>query len=727
MRNDAPAALPLALLTAGLAAGPLLSEGRLAAAGFFAVALLFCSLRRAGAAIAFAFLALGVALAFSRIADEDQNERRFASLDPERFAVIEAPLERGWSARDGSFLLRASRFSANGISFDVPLSIFVRFDPPAVAMESTVRAEGTIRRGQRGGWYVSVKSPALLRYEGSLPLWHPAAWNRMLALRLAPWAARHPEEVALAEALVLGRGERLTDDQRDAFRRGGTYHLLVFSGMQIAVAAALLAALLRWFHAPRASDWMLLAFAILAPPFIGPTPSVARASLGIGLYALSRILKRPTSFENLWCLSALLRLISVPAELTDVSFHLTYAGAGALLFLGKRSGGTPARGRIATALRFAAAAEIAIAPLTLFHFHQYVLGGSLLTMVMTPLIFAMLVVSAAACALPSPLTFGSIGVLHRLCGVVNARGVSGAFAAPPLEAMLLAAFAALASLAFMRGRRRVAAIAAALVVPLGAACLVSHRGHSVRVPTVVFLDVGQGDAIALRSGSRTILVDGGRDGRVVELLADRGVRRLDAVILTHAHPDHCGGIAEVLERLGAGALWVSPRRFRGECAALLLEAAQRTRTPVHLLRDGGSLGAGDVRLEVLLPAITFRRAAENNASAILRTTLGGRTFLLTGDIEREAELYVADARLKADVLKVAHHGSRSSTSRAFLQQVRPRVAVISCGRGNPFGHPHPTVLEALAGAGVRTWRTDRDHTVTITVRMGHLYIDVNIG
>ena len=147
--------------------------------------------------------------------------------------------------------------------------------------------------------------------------------NRMLANRLRPFANQFPSEVALVEALALGRGERLQDEIRDNYKRGGTYHLLVFSGLQIAFAAAAIAFLLRSLSAPRVSDWLLLLFAVLAPMFIGPTASVSRSSIGIGLYALSRILKRPTTLENLWCVAALLRLILAPRDLTDAAFQLT--------------------------------------------------------------------------------------------------------------------------------------------------------------------------------------------------------------------------------------------------------------------------------------------------------------------------------------------------------------------------------------------------------------------
>jgi competence protein ComEC len=691
-----PAALPLIALIAGLAT-PLVHPWT-AIAGLSILAL------RWRPAI---FAALGIFLSLQVQSRESAERAAFASFDRERFVTIVAPLERDWAERESAFLLRASHFEANGIPFETPLGVYARFEPSEMQMQATLRAEGFLQEGEFGGYTLSVKAPELMTYEGALPRWHPAAWNRMLANRLERAANEYPEEVALAQALLLGRGERLTREMRDSFRNGGTYHLLVFSGLQIALAAGVLAALLRWLHAPRASDWLLLTFAALAPLFIGATASVSRATIGIGLYALSRILKRPTSIENLWCVAALARLILEPRDLTEASFHLTYAGAGALLFIGKH---------FRKPLGHLVAAESAIAPLTLFHFHQYALGGSVVTLVMSPVIFAMLTMSLLACIHPAMLK--GIRVLHRLCILLNAGGFAGFFAAPPLSAMLAAAAGALLALAFLRGRARAVAITVALLVPSAAAVVRSTAREAVDAPTMTFFDVGQGDAIAIRSGAQTVLVDGGRGERILPLLVDRGIRRIDTVILSHAHPDHCEGLARVLAHLDVGAIWITTRRFRGECASQILEAA---RSPIHFVRDGDRLTIGDFTLTAHIVDARFRRAPENNASIVLRAEAGGRSFLLTGDIEKEAELWLADRDLRADVLKVAHHGSRSSTSEALLENVDPRIAVISCGRRNLFGHPHADVLDALEARNVRVWRTDRDGTVDVSVREGRLY------
>ena len=696
MRNDVPAAIPLVALIAGLALGPALVNPWLAAIGLLAI-----SPRVGRAAL---FMALGIALTTPHTPPP--------ALPDDRFVVIEAPIEHDWQLRNDSFVLRSSRFRADNIDINTPIAIYTRFTPPEIAMEKRVRVEAFVRLNERGEYVANVKAPQLLGYEGVLPRWQPGAWNRMLANRLEPHAREHPVEVALAQALVLGRGELLDDALRDSYRRGGTYHLLVFSGLQIAFAAAILAALLRWLHKPRASDWLLLAFSILAPLFIGPTSSVSRASIGIGLYALSRIFRRPTSLENLWCVAAIARLLIAPHDLTDAAFHLTYAGAGALLFIGNHFS---KRRWLASIV----AAETVMTPVVLFHFHQFALGGALLTLIMSPLIFAMLIVSALACAFPCNALFSIIGALHSACAFLNRFGLSGFFTRPPLIPLVIGASLALFAVALLRERRRAFAIVIAMLIPSVAAILVFRRAHRVDHPRVTFLDVGQGDAIAIRSGTRNVLVDGGPSRHVLSLLADRGIRKLDAAILTHADLDHCEGLVEVIQHLDVRAVWISPRSFHGDCAVHLLEV---TRVPIHLVRDGDALSLDNVRITAFVTDHQFRRHRLNNASTVLRVDIGKRRVLLTGDIEHETEIILEDRDLRADVLKVAHHGSKTSTSTNFLELVAPRIAVISCGRRNLFGHPHPATLRTLADANVRTWRTDRDGTVDVDVRDAKLYV-----
>jgi len=279
--------------------------------------------------------------------------------------------------------------------------------------------------------------------------------------------------------------------------------------------------------------------------------------------------------------------------------------------------------------------------------------------------------------------------------------------------------------------RRPKLIVVALLIPSAAAIARDRLAHLVDAPHMIVLDVGQGDSILLRDGSHNVLIDGGGrtddwrfgESTLLPMLVDRGVRHVDLVILTHVHPDHCGGLPAVVERLGAGALWITPRRFRGDCATTLLASASETETPILLARDGDRRSIGALRLTALPADRTFKRAAENNASLAMQLQIGARRILLLGDVEREEESELVDRRggsLRSDVLKVAHHGSRSSTTETLLDGVQPRIAVISCGRHNPFGHPHPSVIEALARRGVRLYRTDRNGAIDLAFERGRI-------
>jgi DNA internalization-related competence protein ComEC/Rec2 len=719
--SDVPAALPLIAYAAGLALGHSYAE----AVGFAAVAVLLIALRSSRAAVVCLALAGGVFAAAHVRATSAADDAAIGPLIADRFVTIVAPIDRDWSARGDANILRCQRFVADGVNIDQPLTIYTRFVPREIGMERSIRAEGFLRRSERGVLVLTIKSPRLIAYEGSLNPLTPAAWNRAAANRIRPFAREHPTEVALVEALALGRSERLGDEVRDSYKRGGTYHLLVFSGLQIAFAAALIALALRWLRAPRSADWSLLIFSITAPLFIGSTASVSRASIAIGLYAISRILHRPTTLENLWCVAALLRLVIAPHDLVEPAFHLTYAGAGAILFAGRALAVRRARW-----LAYATAAEMSITPLTLFHFHQYALGGSVMTMLLTPIVFAMLVVSVTICIVPCEALFAVLGALHALCTFVNgvAAPLWGFFAAPPLASIISGYALAMLSIALLRGRLRAVAILAAMLIPIIAAIVVGRS--DVTTPRLTILDVGQGDALLLRSPKHVVLIDaGGRladahfgEAELLPMLVDRGVRRIDVAVLTHVHPDHCGGLPAVLLNLDVGSVWISPRRFRGDCAQRVIEACSTRAIPIHLVRDGDSRVVGAMSLLAFVADRTFKHSAENNSSVVLRAGIGRWRVLLTGDVERDAEELLAGRDVRADVLKIAHHGSRTSTTPLLLDAVRPRIALISCGLRNSFGHPHPTVVEALRNRGVRTWRTDRNGTIDLDFLPGHILV-----
>lgn len=241
---------------------------------------------------------------------------------------------------------------------------------------------------------------------------------------------------------------------------------------------------------------------------------------------------------------------------------------------------------------------------------------------------------------------------------------------------------------------------------------------------VIFLDVGQGDAILVRTpGGRVLLVDGGppeAGPRLVRDLKRLGVERIDVLLSTHPHADHIGGLLEVLQAFPVGVVYDPGVVHTTSTFERYLRLIEQKGIPFRLARRGVELPLGEeVRAQVLWPEVEAVARAEeagelNAASVVVRLSYGQVALLLTGDIEREQEeVLLRRGDVRAQILKVAHHGSNSSTGSTFLVRVGPRVAVIQVGRDNPYGHPGRQVLARLAARGVEVWRTDQNGTVSL--------------
>jgi competence protein ComEC len=260
------------------------------------------------------------------------------------------------------------------------------------------------------------------------------------------------------------------------------------------------------------------------------------------------------------------------------------------------------------------------------------------------------------------------------------------------------------------------------------------------------LDVGQGDALFLVSpAGRTMLIDaggtlqgfGGRTQRnpvdpgedaVSPYLWARGFKRIDVLALTHAHQDHLGGMPAVFQNFSIGELWISreaPSSTLGQLEAL----ARERQVPVRIVSRGGHFSWDGADGEFFWPESTTQESANpaaNDDSLVLRLQYAGESLLLPGDAEKQAEYQMlsenAPGSLRADVLKIGHHGSKNSTTPEFLSAVQPRVALISAGAENPYGHPSPQLLQRLQHAGVRVLRTDQNGAIHLLTDGSQLHV-----
>ena len=240
---------------------------------------------------------------------------------------------------------------------------------------------------------------------------------------------------------------------------------------------------------------------------------------------------------------------------------------------------------------------------------------------------------------------------------------------------------------------------------------------------VTFLDVGQADSALLTCGGHAMLIDGGNVGDsqlVYSVLTNRGIKHLDAIIVTHAHEDHCGGIPAALKACSAGKVY-SPVTSYNSKAFMNITKLTKLTVP----KPGTTFMLGSAKVTILGPVKHYEEP--NNTSIVCKVTNGNDSFLFTGDMELEAErdLVNTGKDLSADVLKVCHHGSATSSGYVFLREVMPKYAVISCGKGNSYGHPDEAVLSRLRDARAKIFRTDLQGDITMISKGNGISVSVS--
>ncbi len=562
-----------------------------------------------------------------------------------------------------------------------------------------------------------------------------------------------PDVAPMARALVLGESDLDPDDDR-SFRASGLSHLLAVSGMHLVLVLAvavrvLQGALVRVERIAAQIDAGRLAAAVGIPvawlyaELAGAGGSTLRAAWMATAALAARAIGRRTDATRAFGLSMGAMAIAEPLIAFDLSFALSAgATAGLLAFaspFGERlASRVPSRAAsVARAVATTLAASIPCVPILARFAPTFPIAGVVANLLAVPL--------GESVALPMCLVHALVSFwpsAERGCAIVASgalllvRVIARVFAMPAVTAQVpqptswqLVILAVVIAALALRARGRVLFVVLAAVLLVLLELDARRRGMPVGLLRATFLDVGQGDAaiIDLPDGQALVVDGGGLVGSPIDVGARvlapelRARRRsaLAAAVLTHPHPDHFGGLITGLDDVDVGAFWETGQgelEQMGGGYATLLGGLRARRIPI--LRPNelcGSHRIGGAQIDVLAPcpAPSSDRNPNDN-SFVLRIAYGERALLLVGDAEREEEGELISPALRADVLKVGHHGSATSSSPAFLAAVAPGEAIISVGRRNRFGHPSARTLSALAAVGARVWRTDRDGAVTVT-------------
>jgi competence protein ComEC len=562
-------------------------------------------------------------------------------------------------------------------------------------------------------------------------------------------------EAALLRGFVLGEDDRIDPATVDDFKRSGLAHLLAVSGENVMLLALLAMPLLALLGVPlRARLMLVLALIAIYVPVTGAGPSIQRAGVMGAAGVVAALAGRPRSRWYAVLLAAFATLALNPRASDDAGWQLSFAAViGILLWaaglrdvvLGSpghtRGRATPGwRRGLAEGVGVTVSATLATAPLMAHDFGAISLASLPANLMALPAVAPLMwlgMLSGLAGQLPwvpvEPLT-GVAGLLAAYVAQVAHWFGSPAWArvdvSLPGAAGVLASYVALGLVMWVvlgwarrrrglrrprRHRRALIAVAALAMVAVATVAVGRGTGAPGGPPPglrVTVLDVGQGDSILLDPGDgEPVLVDGGPPGaELLSHLEREGISDLAAAVVTHDQSDHVAGIEELL-----GSLPIH-RLIYAEPGADFLGAARAARVPTVSIAEGSEVDSGSLRLETLWPPRSLIEAPgredPNGAALVLLARWHEFRMLLTADAEAEA---VPIDPGPIDVLKVAHHGSDDAGLGRLLDRTAPRLAVVSVGADNPYGHPTPQTISALAEHHVPTLRTDEDGDVTIDV------------
>lgn len=551
---------------------------------------------------------------------------------------------------------------------------------------------------------------------------------------------------ALISSVTTGERANMSEDLRDAFSASGLSHLLSISGTHFGLFSMMIFGIIRliiislpYKFLQRFTIYLTpsQAAAIISLPFMisyliisGASIPAMRSFIMINIFLLGLLIGRKGFWLSSLLFAAFIICIWEPSALLDISFHLSFL---AVLFIGIAVGDkktSPEQGFVRRALKLiknttmlTVSVSLGTAPLVAYYFYYFSVVSPASNFFITPFIGFVLV----PLSLVSAFVFIFTGhyPFQPFIAVISELAIKGVklSASVPFADIKIPAFPLIAILVFYSG------LSAYLLSGRGKT---EERGKYALIPPVIstviflallipwgknmsvtYLDVGQGDSAVIEASGRTIAIDTGRTGNELHShLRYLGKKSIDALILTHADADHSAGALSVISRFNVKELWDNG-------LIMYPEGFMKNLKNRHLER-GDDINSGGLRIQVLHPYKGFytlegnEAFSENNSSLVLKITGEKKSFLFTADTAEEAEddmLHLGEW-LKSDVIKVSHHGSRTSSAEYFLKAVSPEAAVISVGRYNPYGHPHRETMERLEG--MKIYRTDIDGAVKFT-------------
>ena len=558
---------------------------------------------------------------------------------------------------------------------------------------------------------------------------------------------------AVLEALLLGERKRMDFSVTQSLQKAGIYHLFALSGAHIAIISFFLFSLFNLMRIPNRFSYLLvMAFLLFYVFLVEGRPSVLRATIMTLAFLFGKLIWRNVNLINTISISAFILLLFNPFSLFSVGFQLTFAATfSIILFFPKIIKLLPRLPlRISEIMAISLTAQLGVLPFIASSFNRVTFSSLILNFAALPLVA--LIMSCGYIFIP--LSFVSSFPAQLLAKVLNYLidlliGCSHIFDSltfisyriPTPHLLTITGYFLFLYLLLLPLKIKRQKLILFLFFLVFFAVLISYPfSPKSKNLKLTFIDVGQGESILVEfPGKRKMLIDGGGfpegtfdigENVVSPFLWKKGLKKIDYLVLTHAHPDHLNGLKAVSKNFKIGEYWEAYSPTEVE-AYTEFKSLLGSFIPIKRLFRGDSYQQKKVIIEVLHPESgkTYVTTVHNDHSLVLRLLYGQTSILLPGDIGTDAENKILEnsREIQSQVLKSPHHGSRSSSSKAFLDRVAPEIVVISIGLGNRYGLPDHEVLERYKKMGIKVYRTDHHGAVEVSSDGQRIYVRTASG
>lgn len=542
------------------------------------------------------------------------------------------------------------------------------------------------------------------------------------------------KESNILKAMILGEKQFLDNETIDLYRTSGIYHILAISGLHIGILSLFLTKIFKFVNR-RFGYIFVIIILIFYCIFTGASLSTIRATIMCITVLIANILFRNPDFISSISLSAIILLIKNPYYLFDIGFLYSYTSVFSIAFLGGRICSIYNIKGIYKAFIISFFVCLSIKPITAYYFYNFTILDTLLNIIIIPFMSIVVIIgfiSSIVGMFSIPIAkflIGSVYYILRLftyiCKVVENMNFNNIIIGRPSIFVIISLYIMLFFIGYafydkylLKKRKK--------FINIGMGIFIIFVSISILTPkpfTITMLDVGQGDSIVGINNDGVFLIDGGGNNNfstgeniILPYLKSKGIQTIDFVFVSHNDSDHIKGVIEILDKINIKNLFLPINNTLDENYETLLNIAKDKNIPIYFLQNGDSLTLGkNLNFDVLHPNKEFLDKGDNNNSLVLKLNYNNNSVLFTGDIEKQAEDFLLDnnKNLKSDILKVAHHGSKTSTTTDFIKNVTPKDALISCKENNIYKHPSEETLKTLKDANINIYRTDKNKSITI--------------